>query len=147
MPTYSRRAFNARNLPGRPSILLLPHSNDEECCNPNHQNSRNSGELKRKPKRRETPAARCRLFNCNLIKRRRRLVVAIAPEQVLQFFHFGVRLARAVPQIIVLHSRVLPTFTHGLSLFCSFIPRPMLSPRLAFSPPAFHAASSCRDAS
>src|SRR5207245_5368543 len=96
--------------------------------------------LKRKSKRGEAPAS-CMPLGSEFVKRRRRLIVPVAPEHIFQLLHFGVRLARAVPQIIVFHGAILIThFGHSLCLHSRSVPS-----RAPLSPPAFRAASACRD--
>src|SRR5690349_18205783 len=148
MPTNARRALDACNLPSRARILLLPDANNEKSCDTNQNRSRDSGELERKARERKTPATSRRLFCSKLIKdpfnhgRRRRLIVPVAPEHILQLLHFGVRLARAVPQIIIFHGAILLThFGHSL-----YLPWRSVPSRAPLSPPAFRAASACRDA-
>src|SRR5438105_15095125 len=116
MPADTRRARDPRNLPRRTGIARLPRAKNNEGCDANQKHSGDSSKLKREPKRREAPAARRRLFDRNLIKRRRGLIVPVTPQQILQFLHFRVRLARAVPQIIVFHNRIFFVLTHVRSL-------------------------------
>src|SRR6266704_579145 len=44
---------------------------------------------------------------CDLIERRCRLIVAIAPQHGFEFLNLRIRLSRAVPQIIVFHGAFL----------------------------------------
>src|ERR1051325_11648964 len=75
-----------------------------------------------------------------MIKIRRRLGVPIAPQHVLQFLHLWVRLARAVPQIIVSHGATLLThFGHSL-----YLPWRSVPSRSLLYPPVFRAASASR---
>ena len=106
MPTNARRAFDARDLPSRARIACKSCADNEERCDANQKYSGYGGNLERKSKRGEAPA-RCGPLLRELIKRRGGLIVAIPPQQILQLLYFRVRLAGAVPQIIIFHGSVL----------------------------------------
>src|SRR5439155_932327 len=116
MPANPRRARDARNFPSGPSTVRLLRAQNKECRDAHQNDGCGGGQRKGKSKCREAPASRSRLFLSEWIKRRRGLVVAIAPQQAFQFLYFRVRLARAVPQVTFFHSRILLSFTHAHSL-------------------------------
>src|SRR5690242_4008461 len=108
MPTNARRALDARYLPSRAGTAGESCADNEERRNTNQKDGGYGSKLKRKSKRGEAPAS-CMPLGSEFVKRRRRLIVPVAPEHILQLLHFGVRLARAVPQIIVFHAAILIT--------------------------------------
>src|SRR6202171_5621141 len=103
MPSNTRCAFHTSNGPRWPDISRGFWAQNKKHRGRNQNDRRDSAELIRPLKTERAPVLFRRADVCDLLERRRRLIVPVAAQRRFQFLNFRVRLSGAVPQIIVLH--------------------------------------------
>src|SRR6266850_4567217 len=105
--TDAGRAFEARHIPGRSQIGDRSGAQEEKQRNRNHQDGGNCAQCQRQT---ETQKARVRFRWANLynlFEGRRWTVVAITTQHFFELLNFGIRVAGAVPQVVVFHKSFL----------------------------------------
>src|SRR5882762_3073947 len=103
MPSNARCAFQTSDSPRWPGIPrgFCAQNKKHRGCKQNDR--RDSAKLIGPPQTEKAPVLFHRANVCNLLERRRGLILPVAAQRRFQFLNFRVRLSGAVPQIIVLH--------------------------------------------
>src|SRR5260370_600442 len=136
-PPNPRCAFQTSNGPRWPDIFRGPWAQNEKRRGRKQNDRRDSAELIRPPQAEKSPALFHRADVRNLLERGRQLIMPVAAEHGFQFLNFRVRLAGAVPQIIVLHNFSLLTHVPldpWLPAALSSLSRKSCMPRQTFTP-------------